>query len=192
MTIGIEQKAVSVKATPVNVFVDFVTRELTAEQLERALLSLPAEDRTYFTGRLFAHTTVPLPALNAFTRAAAMQKGEPLRDFARRAGNFGAEAGLKTVYKYLLMVVSIEGVLKKAPLMWTRVYDAGALQVVSEGTTARIYVRDFPADEGGCGRITGWFELIGLKTRAKNIRTREEKCRTRGASECVWLFEWDA
>lgn len=184
-------KPASVKAVPVNGLYDFVSSELSGEQLRAALETLPPEDRKWFTGRLLAHQTVPLAAVNRFTVAAAEQKGEALESFGNRAGRHGAQQGIRTVYKFVMMVLSPEAVLRKAPLMWSRVYDTGTMTVESTGWSARIHVTDFPSEAAGCARATGWFTVIGERAGAEGIRVRHERCIARGDDECLWAFDWD-
>ncbi|MGA7615810.1 MAG: hypothetical protein WBX15_11595 [Thermoanaerobaculia bacterium] len=181
---------VKVKAVPVNGLVEFVERELTPQQIQSVLAKMPPEEGRYFTGHLLAHEQVPLAAVNRYTRLAAQERGEAVTTFAERAGRFGAKQGLKTVYKFILLMISPEAALKKAPLMWSRVYDSGEMSVESEQGHAFIHIRNFAPDEAGCGRITGWFETIGEATGAKSMTVSHAKCAAHGASECVWEFTW--
>lgn len=183
-------KDVKVKATPVNGLAEFVQSQLTTAEFEKVLSQLPPDHAAYFNAHLLAHQEVPLSAVNRFTALAAAAKGESVKSFAHRAGVYGATEGLKTVYKFILMMLSIEFALKKAPLMWSRVYDSGTLEVTTTGeNTATIKTVDFPADEAGCARIGGWFETIGVKAGAKNIVVKHS-CRVEGAKECRWDFTW--
>lgn len=181
---------IHVKAVPVNGLVEFVTRELLPEQLADVRGQM-GDDAKWFTGHVLAHDVVPLDKVNRFTTLAAEKKKEPVKSFARRAGRFGAEMGIKSVYKFILAVMSIESVIKKAPFMWTRVYDGGTIVVETPGSSrARVRVTDFPANDAGCGRITGWFELIGERAGAKALRCVHTNCMADGAAECVWDFAW--
>ncbi len=179
------------KAVPVNGLVTFVQSELSTDQFHAAIESLPPEERGWFTGHLLAHQQIPYSAVNRFNEAAAAQKGEPLETFATRAGRFGAEQGIKTVYKFVMMVMSIESVLRKAPLMWSRVYDGGTMIVEPGDRSARIHVTDFPSEVAGCSRATGWFAVIGERAGAKNIKVDHAVCAARGDHECRWDFTWD-
>src|SRR3954464_4412301 len=160
---------IHVKAVPVNGLFQFVAGELAPEQLRCALEKM-GNDARYFTGHLLAHEIVPLPVVNRFTEFSAEVKKEPLKSFAKRAGRFGAEIGLKSVYKFILAVLSVEAVLKKAPFIWTRVYDGGVLNVEAGANRARVRLTDFPSTVAGCGRISGWFEVIGEHAGAKELR----------------------
>lgn len=178
-----------VKAVPVNGLVQFVQRELSPEQLQTVLGQMGA-DANLFTGHLLATEAVPLEKVNRFTTLAAEARKEPLKAFGRRAGRFGAELGLKSVYKFIFTVLSIDFVLKKAPFMWTRVYDAGTLEVESGQNKARIRLRNFPSQEAGCARATGWFELIGERAGARDLRCLHTSCMAEGGAECIWDFAW--
>lgn len=181
---------VMVKAVPVNGLSEFVSKELQPSQVQAVLSQLPPEQARYFSGHLLAHEQVPLPLVNNFTRLAAKEKGEPVKKFAHRAGRYGAELGLKSVYKFIMMIMSIDAVLRKAPLMWSRVYDTGKMTVESGSNRAKIHIDDFLADPAGCSRITGWFEVIGERAGAKDMRVVHSRCKAEGGTECLWEFEW--
>jgi hypothetical protein len=182
---------IHIKGTPINGLLDFVKSELTPEQLQSVIASMPEGEQKYWKSYVLAHELVPLDAANRFTHAAAAAKGEPVKAFAIRAGRFGADLGIKTVYKFVLMVMSVESVLKKAPFMWSRVYDGGKLDVQAAANSATITITEFPADVAVCGRITGWFELIGERSGAKNIDVSHRPCVAEAGAKCVWNFKWD-
>jgi hypothetical protein len=180
----------TVKAVPVNGLCEFVKKELSATQWERLLRRFPPEQARFFQGHLLAQEQVAIQLVNDFTKAAAEEKGEPVKQFARRAGRYGAELGLKSVYKFIMMMRSPESVLRKAPFMWTRVYDVGEMTVDAGKNKAQIHIRNFPSHPAGCGRITGWFEVIGEKAGARNLRTLHTSCMAEGGKECLWDFVW--
>jgi len=184
-------KDAKVRAVPVNSLVRFAGEELSQEQLETALDRLTADERRWFNGHLLAHEVVPLDVVNRFTAYAAEAKGEAVKAFAHRAGRFGAQQGIKTVYKFLLMVMSPAAVLKKAPLMWGRIYDTGTVSIESTSSSARIFIRDFPSHVAGCARVTGWFEVVGEGSGAKNLKVTHTTCIAEGAKECIWDAVWE-
>lgn len=183
-------KEVNLKGTPINGLVEFVQSELTPQQFQDVLAKMPAEQRKYFSGHVLAHELVPVSIVNKFTEYAAEARKESLKSFARRAGRYGAEIGLKTVYKFILLVLSIDAVLKKAPLMWTRVYDGGVIAVESGDHKAAITVTEFPSHPAVCGRISGWFEVIGERAGAKELRLVHDSCVAEGGKVCRWSFTW--
>lgn len=180
---------IHVKAVPVNGLFQFVEGELAPQQL-RSVLEKLGSDARWFTGHLLAHEVVPLPVVNRFTEFSAEAKKEPVKGFAKRAGRFGAELGLKSVYKFILAVLSVESVLKKAPFIWTRVYDGGALNVDAAENRARIHLTNFQSSIAGCGRISGWFEVVGEHAGAKNLKVLHSTCAADGGDACRWDFTW--
>jgi len=181
--------AATIKAVPVNGLVQFVEKELAPDQLV-AIRQQLGDDAKWMTGHVLATEQVPIPVVNRFTELAAAAKKESVKSFGKRAGRFGAEVGLKSVYKFILAVMSIEYVLRKAPFMWSRVYDGGVIHVEQSPNRARIRITEMPSNEALCARVTGWFETIGEKTGAKDLRCIHSACATEGAAECVWDFVW--
>ena len=182
-------QATHIKAVPVNGLVQFVERELTPEQLASVTSQLGADAR-WVSGHVLATDMVPISVVNRFTELAASAKKEPVKSFAKRAGRYGAELGLKSVYKFIMAVMSIDYVLRKAPFMWSRVYDGGTMVVEQTAGRAKIRVTEFPSNEALCARVTGWFEVIGEKAGAKELRCVHSACAAEGAGECVWDFAW--
>ncbi len=179
---------VKVKGTPINGLVAFVRAELGSEGADKVLAGMPESEEALFRGNLLASALVPLLAVNRYTVLAAEAKGEAVSAFARRAGHYGAEQGTRTVYKFILMLVSGESALRAAPSMWRHVYDGGRLEAVAGPSGGRLTVYDFPAEPASCGRATGWFEFIGERVE-KGCRTTHT-CRCDGAAECCWDFSW--
>jgi hypothetical protein len=188
----ISPDAVLVRGTPVIGLCHFIEKELDPAARARVYAGLPPKwAGSFANGTIFATDRVPLPVVNQLTVLAAEAKGEPLDSFARRAGNFGAKEGINSVFKSFFFILSVANALAIAPLMWTRIYNAGKMKVDSAPKKAAIHVTEFPGQPAVCGRITGWFSYIGELSGAKNIRARHEICTSRGAPECVWEFDWD-
>ena len=178
-----------VKATPVNSLANYIRQQLGDQRTNEIAAGLTPGATHWFSGHLMAHEQVPLAAVNELTTRAAEAAARPLPEFAHAAGRHAAEQGLRSVYKFIMVLMSPESVLKTAPLMWKKVYDTGRMEVSTGDQQARITVHDFPAHAAGCGRITGWFEVIGEKS-ADGMSVIHDRCRTRGAGECSWHFVW--
>jgi hypothetical protein len=177
------------KATSANGLAAFLARELTPEQLQRALGGLPPGEPRLFSGSLVASERVPFAALNRLTTLAARERLEPLKPFARRAGRFIADYGTKTVYKYVFVLMSPQAVLRAAGAAWGRIFDRGKLTTEFGETSAQIRLADFPADPAGCGRITGFFEFVGGRS-ARDLKVVHSDCAAEGAPVCVWHLTW--
>ncbi len=180
-----------IKATPVNGVAQFVEQELEPDEVVRLKETFSPEERKLFTGKLLASQEVPVSLVNRYTREAALIKGEDVESFGRRAGRFGAELGMKTVYKFLVMVVSMETILKKSQTIFSRIYNSGELTFDIGPGNATAYLRDFPAEEVGCARLSGWLEHLGSAAKVTSIDVRHVSCRARGEKECRWELKWE-
>ena len=184
--------AVLVRGTPILGLCHFLEKELTAEAREGLFRRLPEPfSQRFLKGSILASDRVPLSVVDLLTTLAAEAKGEPVAAFAERAGTFGASEGIATVFRAFFRVLSPANALEVAPLMWSRIYDAGKMKVDSRGTHAEIRVTGFPGGPAVCGRITGWFRHIGALSGAANLKSRHDRCAGRGDPECLWEFDWE-
>lgn len=183
---------VLVKGTPILGLCRFLETELPPDVRDGLYRRLPEPYAQRFaSGSLLASERVPLTVVNLLTTLAAQAKGEPVEPFAERAGTFGAKEGISTIFKPFFRVLSVANALEIAPMMWSRIYNAGKMRVDAKGKGAAIHVAEFPGDPAVCGRITGWFRYIGTLSGARNIRSRHDLCTAKGHSECVWEFDWE-
>ncbi len=83
-------ETVTVKGSPVRSLQKFIDAELTPQQRDVVLKTLPAEYGQRLRGPVLATETIPVSVLNKMTEEAAKVKGEPVDQFARRAGREGA------------------------------------------------------------------------------------------------------
>lgn len=180
-----------VKATPVNGAVKFIQQELTPEQLRTVRELFTPQELKYLSGSVLASEEVPLELLNRFTRMAAEAKGQSVESFGRGAGRFGADLGMKTVYKFLMLVLSMETIFKKAQTIFSRVYNMGQFNVEVSGKTAVAHLREFPSEEVGCARLSGWLEYLGTAVGVDNMKVRHVECIAKGAKECRWEMSWE-
>lgn len=189
---NITPESVTVRGTPVLGLCHFIQKELDADRCAGVFRHLPEPYAGRFSQVSFlASDRVPLAVVNLVTTLAAQAKGEPVGAFAEKAGLFGAAEGIHTVFKPFFYILSVANALEIAPMMWSRIYSAGKMQVESAKRSAVIHVRDFPGSEAGCGRITGWFRYIGTLSGARNLRSRHDVCTGKGAAECRWDFDWE-
>lgn len=184
-------ESVTVKGSPVRSLQKFIDAELTSEQRDVMFRNLPPEFATRFRTPVLATETVPLHMLNRFTEEAAKAAGQPVEQFARRAGRAGAEDAIKGVYRFFAMVMTPPSLIDKASKMWSGFYNRGQMQVVDQKEgSVRIRVTNFPAEAAGCARITGWAERAIEMTGAKNVRADQTQCMARGGNCCEWNVTW--
>lgn len=186
-----KDETVTVKGSPVRSLQKFIDASLTAEQREAVFRGLPPEYATRFSTPILATETIPVHMLNRFTEEAALAKGEPVADFARRAGQEGASDAVKGVYRFFALVLTPTALLSKASHMWASLYNRGRM-VIEDQTdgSATIRIVDFPSEVAGCSRITGWIERMAQMTGAKNVVVQQTQCFTKGAPNCEWKVTW--
>lgn len=183
---------VLVRGTPILGLCHFLDKELSAETRDEIYRRLPEPySQRFLKASLLASDRVPLSVVNLVTTLAAQSRGEPVEAFAERAGAAGAKEGISTIFRSFFFVLSVANALEIAPMMWSRIYNAGKMRVEAKSKSAAIHVSEFPGDPAVCGRITGWFRYIGTISGARDIRARHARCTSKGDPECIWEFDWE-
>jgi hypothetical protein len=176
---------VSIKAQPFKSLLKFLEKDLTPAQREAAIASLPEEYRTYTRKIVLASDRLPLELVNSLTEAAAAARGEPLEDFARRAGRFAADEAVHSIYRWLAFLTTPDYILGKVSRTWLTFYDQGKMSVERlDEHHARVTLSDFPAFPAVCARVTGWMQELGEMTKRPNLEVVHDRCRARGAPAC--------
>jgi uncharacterized protein (TIGR02265 family) len=184
-------ETVTVKGSPVRSLQKFIDATLTPQQRDQVFATLPPEYAQRFRAPILATETVPVHMLNRFTEEAAKAKGEPVNDFARRAGQEAASDAVKGIYRFFALVLTPAALLSKASQMWSSLYNRGEMRVDEQtATSARIRVLNFPAEAAGCARVTGWIERMAEMTGVKNIQVEQTECFAEGSACCEWRVSW--
>jgi hypothetical protein len=170
---------------------NFVEADLTAEQFERAIAALPADDRAVIRQPMILPSLkVSEFVLNRLTVEAARAKGEPVELFGKRAGLAELKASLG-IYRFITFFLTPTALLQKASTIWSTVHSHGSLTVVEQSDgAARVRLADFPAEESNCARVTGWMDGLGVMTGVRNTHVVHSLCVTRGDSVCEWRLTW--
>lgn len=184
-------ESVTVKGSPVRSLQKFIENDLTPEEREKVFATLPPEYAIRFRGAILPTETVPVHMLNVFTEAAANVKGQPLEEFARRAGREAAGEAVKGIYRFFALVLTPAALLAKAGQMWSALYNRGELRVEDQtSNSARIRLLSFPSEIAGCCRTTGWIERMAELSGARDIVVQQTQCFARGAPNCEWRLTW--
>ena len=184
-------ESVTVKGSPVRSLQKFIDTDLSPAQREAAFAALPPEFAARLRSPILATETIPVHMLNRFTEEAAKAKGEPLEEFAKRAGREGASDAVKGIYRFFALVMTPPALLGKAGQMWSSLYNRGQLLVDEQTeTSARIRLANFPSERAGCARITGWIERMAELTGVKNVQVDQIQCFAKGGSCCEWKLNW--
>lgn len=183
-------ESITVKGSPVRSLQKFLEAELAPEQRDAVLAAVP-ELGGRMRGTILPTETISVSALNRLTEEAAKIKGEPLDQFARRAGRQAASDAVRGIYRFFALVLTPAALLSKASQMWSAIYNRGQLSV-SEQTEhgATIRLLDFPSEPAGCARTTGWIERMAEMTGVKDLRVQQTQCYAKGASHCEWSLTW--
>ena len=183
--------SVTVKGSPVRSLQKFIEMELTPEQCEIALDTLPATYAARLRSPILPTETIPVHVLNQLTEEGAKARGETVEQFARRAGREAAADAIKGIYRFFALVMTPASLLAKASQMWSALYNRGQLQVADQTDHgATIKLLDFPSEVGGCSRTTGWIERMAELTGVKDVRIQQTQCYAKGAPHCEWSITW--
>jgi hypothetical protein len=184
-------ESVTVKGSPVRSLQKFIDAELSPDQKNAVLDRLPAEFASRFRTPILATETVPVHMLNRVTEEAAKQKGEPVEDFARRAGREAAGEAVKGIYRFFALVLTPPALLGKASHMWSSLYNRGEMRVDEQTEHgARIRILNVPSEAAGCSRVTGWIERMAEMTGVKDIKVEQTQCFAKGGACCEWRLSW--
>ena len=184
-------ESVTVKGSPVRSLQKFIEADLSPQQRETVFSRLPPEYAARFSGPILPTETIPVHMMNLFTEEAARAKGEPLEEFARRAGSQAAADAFKGIYRFFAMVLTPAALLAKGGQMWSALYNRGQLLVDDQtANSARISIMDFPAELAGCSRTTGWIERMAQLTGVKDLKIEQTQCFAKGGPNCEWRISW--
>ena len=184
-------ESVTVKGSPVRSLQKFLEAELTPEQREAVFASLPPPFAARMRGPVLATETIPIWLLNQMAEAAAKAKGQPLDDFARRAGREAANDAVKGIYRFFALTMTPASLLTKASTMWSTLNNRGTMHIGGRtDRSATIELLDYPSESAHCARVTGWIERMAELTGAKDVRVEQTQCYARGAPHCAWTVAW--
>jgi hypothetical protein len=103
------------------------------EAYRRALWTLSADERALLDGPILAGAWYPLELWDRFLgamRAEAHEKGESEAQFDGRIMREAGSVILKSLYKFILGLLSPKSVIDKVTLVWNRAYNEGRCEVV--------------------------------------------------------------
>jgi hypothetical protein len=179
------------KGTILKSLVKFLEQELTREQFEEAVATLPPEDVPLVRGKILPSLSVPEAMLNRLTEAGAKAKGENLNTFGMRAG-LTELADSVGMYRVFLMALSPPALISKVSTFWSSIHNTGKLVILDQSKThVRFQLKDFPSEKAHCVRLSGWCQGLAEMTKVKNVRIAHDTCMTRGAAHCEWDLRWD-
>ncbi|KYF70048.1 MULTISPECIES: hypothetical protein [Sorangium] len=174
----------------------FVTTNRDAGAWERLVTSLPKSDRDVLYQPLLPSSWYPIGvwnrALRTHVRSASDQAAE-IKRFAR----YVADRDLNTVMKFALSIAMPDTIVARTGMFWSRYFDSG--KVFPRMVKPREWVLTITGptgdDEGpsamNCGDgVCGWVEQALLLCGASTPKVTHQRCRFRGATECLSEVVW--
>jgi hypothetical protein len=152
---------------------------------------LPPESRAVFGQRILASGWYPY---TAYTDLLAGLVG-PARDHSAQLiqlGRWLATQDAGTTFKVVALFASVETMLQRASLFWTRHCDTGVFETVDVQKGSGVGVlRDFPeVSPLHCTLLTGWIEGMGEAAGAKKATAEKVLCVHRGDRHCEYRGSW--
>src|ERR1700694_3331561 len=113
--VTVRDQTVTVKGSPIRSLLKFLDAELTAQQRDAVMRSLPPADvKRLLT--ILPSETLAVNILNQLTEAAARAKGENVESFAIRAGRSAANDAVRGVWRFFALVLTPTALLNKASM----------------------------------------------------------------------------
>lgn len=170
----------------------YIFTELNQQQKEQFILQI---DQTYkdkiIANKILPTDKIPVSLLNKLTITAASIKGKPIKDFAKNAGRFAAEEGMKSIFAIYSKIQTPNAKLAKASVMWDSLYDKGKMETIRTGKEkTTIKLTEIPTQEVMCERIYGWLERTNQLAGLHNIKVVHTKCYSAKHSHCEWEITW--
>jgi hypothetical protein len=168
----------------------FLQSKLSPAQVDQLLSSIDPEHQRQIKTGVLPTSTFPMALVNQLTVDGAAVSGTPLALFAKDAGRFSANEGLRGVYRLFARVLTTEALLSRAAAMWSAMNTAGKMEVLRQASgRALLRLSGYPSQPVMCLRINGWIEQLAEAAGASPTVTHS-RCAARGAEACEWDISW--
>lgn len=156
------------------------------------MTQLPGDSRPFFDKPIVSSSWYPYPAFVSLVRTIDEMHGGGRLELCRTLGREAAVRDLGTTFRIMSAITSVEFVVKRAHLFWSKYCDTGAL-VLDRYQDGLFLGRmeSFPhLDRSHCLLIEGWLEGIGVSLGALGMRTRQPRCLHQGGPFCEFEGTW--
>lgn len=187
-----QQSSGLVKGSVLLSLLKYIFTELNEQQKEQFILQIePNYKDKIIANRILSTDKIPVSVLNKLTITAASIKGKPLKDFAKNAGRFTAEEGMKSIYGIYSRIRTPNVQLAKASLIWASLYDKGKMETIrTDKEKVTIKLTEIPTEEVMCERIYGWLEKTNQLAGLQNVKVIHTKCYSAKHPHCEWEISW--
>jgi hypothetical protein len=106
-------------------------------------------------------------------------------------GRYAADVNLKTMYRLLFKLGSVQFILRRAAMAWKMSYDAGELVLRTEDArSAQLEIVDFPTPHRAhCLSVKGWMSRA-LEMSGARESVIKERCKLLGDPRCEFAAKW--
>jgi len=108
---------------------DYLLARIGERQWDDLVSSLPPEHKDVWTRRLLVTGVYPFSSFKAMLAALADFEGSKPAHETAKMYEYIAEQSLSTVHKFFFRLADPAFVIKRYPLLWTRFFNAGKVQV---------------------------------------------------------------
>lgn len=191
-TVISKQDAGLVKGNVLLSLLAYIFKELNPEQKEKFISQITSEYKDkIINNKILPTHKIPVSTLNELTITAASIKGKPIRLFARDAGRFSAEMGIKSIYSIYSKIRTPNVQLAKASVIWSNLYDKGQMETLRiDKDKSIVKLTGIPTQPVMCDRIYGWLERTNQLNGLENVKVFHTKCFSLNYSHCEWEISW--
>ena len=155
------------------------------------IAALPERSRGVFDHRVLASSWYPYQAYADLLEGLA----GGARDRAAYLHELGRHLAVQdagTTFQVVALFASVETMLQRASLFWTRHCDTGRFETLETAKGSGVgALRDFPGVSPlHCTLLTGWIEGMGEAAGASEATTEKVKCVHRGDPWCEYHGRW--
>ena len=154
---------------------------------------LPDSSRAVFDRRILASNWYPYEVyadlLNGFVGSARDRTA-----YLHQLGRLLAKQDAGSTLKVVALFGSVERLLQRAAIFWSRHCDTGTFDTVEPqpGSRATVVLRDFPGISPlHCTLMTGWIEGIAEAAGATRAHAEKVRCVHRGDAWCEYRGTWE-
>lgn len=175
---------------------EHIVRQLGERTWKTILSDLDPVDRSFFDGVPLAAAWYPVAHWNRLMRVSLPLLGRNPQDGMRELAGHIAQRDLNSVYKLVMKLGSPEFLLRRTGQIWSRYYDAGALEPREIEPRRWHLVLAAPTrfddapDAYTCGPgVSAWIEN-GLHLSGTKAKVVETKCRFKTGHQCEYDVVW--
>lgn len=149
-------------------------------------------DRELLGGIMLPITWYPLAPFGRLLRAMDDELGRGDHSLIVERGEWTALRDMRTIHKVILKFVNVIWLVDRATTLWPSFHDTGRWEVrrIGDKRAAAELFDLAVVDDAICSSIHGWILGLGRLTKTKRVEIRHPRCRSRGATSCMFDVAW--